>query len=38
MAVGGAACRCRALRNARDDIFEDGDVAYGNGGRCPVVV
>ena len=37
MAVGGAACRCRALRNARADVFQDRDGGAGDGGGSIVV-
>ena len=37
MAVGGEARRRRALRDARDDVFEDGDGGVGDGGGGVVV-
>lgn len=38
MALGGAARRRRALRDARYDVFEDGDGRVGDGGGGAVVV
>ena len=37
MAVGGEARRRRALRDARNDVFEDGDGCVGDGGGGVVV-
>ena len=37
MTLGGAAHRRRALRDARDDVFEDGDGRVGDGGGGVVV-
>ena len=37
MAVGRADHRRRALRDARDDVFEDGDGCVGDGGGGVVV-
>ena len=38
VAVGGAACRRCALRDARDDIFENGDGRVCDGGGGVAVV
>lgn len=38
MAVGGIDRGRRALRDARDDVFEDGDGCVGDGGGGVVVV